>query len=541
MTRYLPRFALFAALGLAVAAQAADIGRVLLAVGDSTAIRGNQTIKLAFGTLIQDKDVLHTGVASNLQVRFTDESIVSLKDNSELRIDSFQFSGKEDGGERGFFSLLKGGLRTITGLIGRSNNSNYRLSTTTATIGIRGTDYAATLCQSDCRNNDGSTAKDGLYGRVLGLSHGSNGIDVTNERESKGFGINENFYVADAKSLVEPLLVAPDFVSNKLEGRKQGGNKGETGGSGSEQATTGGAAAESRPSATPDPLPQLQFVATQSLNAQGTPVVVTSTTKPTIAIVGSYFNPASTATDPDDGGAFLTTANVLTDPAGASSTLAATQKLTGLSVPAGVSAEPGGGKGVSASTLSSSVIDETVPNSLNLHWGRWTSGTFTEENGSTVTLSATNQFHYLYGPLTPAEVVSAKTGTFNMSLVGGTTPTNQLGQTGTLSTSLSINFTAQTATFGATTLTFPSDTWSFGSSTTSSIMSVAGKGAYIDQTTTGTCSGSTCSTSTPATLGKTGIFMGANGDHLGVSFSAVTSGSTAHAQTAKVFSCAPSC
>lgn len=243
-------------------AAAADVARVLLAAGDTVAVRDNQTIKLTFGSTIQDKDVLRTGPASNLQARFADESIISMKQNSELRIDEFRFAGKEDGSERAFFRLLKGGLRTVTGLIGRANNKNYAMTTATATIGIRGTDYAATLCQQDCRNNDGTQAKDGLYGRVLGLSHGTNRIDVTNERDQKNFGINENFYVADAKSIVEPLLVPPDFVSNRLEGRKQGGSTDTSGGSGTEQATAGGAAAESRLSTTPELLPPPVIVTT---------------------------------------------------------------------------------------------------------------------------------------------------------------------------------------------------------------------------------------------------------------------------------------
>jgi len=537
--RHLPCFAITAALALAGAVHAADVGRVLLSAGDTSAIRGNQVVKLSFGSMIQDRDLLRTGPASNLQIRFADESIFSMKQNSELRVDEFRFTGREDGSERGFFSLLRGGFRTVTGLIGRSNHSNYRLSTVTATIGIRGTDYAATLCQGDCRNSDGSAAKDGLYGRVLGLSHGTNRIDVSNERDSKAFGINENFYVADAKSIVEPLLVAPDFVSNRLEGRKQGGSKGESGGAGDEQATSGGAAAESRPSSTPDPLPQLEFVATQDLGPQGTPVVVVSAA-PTIAIVGSFFDPLNMS-DPSDGGAFLAPANLITDPAGASATLATTQKLIGLSAPPDSDAETNGSSSTTtAGTVSGSVIDETVSNSLNAHWGRWTSGTFVDS--STTTITANNQFHYLYGPLTPPEVVAGKTGTFTMSMVGGTTPTNQLGQTATsFSTSLTIDFTARTATFGPTFFTFPSDSWDFLAGTTP-IQIAAGKGAFIDQVTTGTCSGSTCLTSTPAVLGKTGIFMGPSGDHLGVSFQAqTTSGPTAHAQTAKIFSCAPSC
>ena len=46
------------------------------------------------------------------------------------------------------FSLLKGGLRTITGLVGRSNRKNYQISTTVATIGIRGTEYTIQYGQS---------------------------------------------------------------------------------------------------------------------------------------------------------------------------------------------------------------------------------------------------------------------------------------------------------------------------------------------------------------------------------------------------------
>ncbi|MBV5276984.1 FecR domain-containing protein, partial [bacterium] len=59
----------------------------------------------------------------------------------DFRVDDYQYSGKTDGQEKGFFSLLKGGLRTITGLVGRSNRDNYKVTTSVATIGIRGTEY----------------------------------------------------------------------------------------------------------------------------------------------------------------------------------------------------------------------------------------------------------------------------------------------------------------------------------------------------------------------------------------------------------------
>jgi hypothetical protein len=44
--------------------------------------------------------------------------------------------------------LIKGGLRTISGLIGKSMKTAYEMKTTVATIGIRGTEYTVVYGQS---------------------------------------------------------------------------------------------------------------------------------------------------------------------------------------------------------------------------------------------------------------------------------------------------------------------------------------------------------------------------------------------------------
>ncbi|HEY6508074.1 MAG TPA: FecR family protein [Vicinamibacterales bacterium] len=423
MTRLL-RFAIVV-LGFSGSAHAADVGRVLLAAGDTVAVRGNQTIKLTFGTAIQDKDVLRTGAASNLQVRFTDESIVSMRESSELRIDDFQFSGKEDGNERAFFRLLKGGLRTVTGLIGRANHKNYQMGTTTATIGIRGTDYAATLCQGDCRNNDGSLAKDGLYGRTHGQSHGTNAIDVSNAVDSKRFGINENFYVADAKSLVEPLLVAPDFVSNRLESRKQGGSKGDTGGSGTEQATTGGAAAESRPSTTPEPLPQLQFVATQDLGPQGVPTVVLPPANGFVVVYPR--DPLSPFGD------------LIFDDSVLTGTYNGQNHLVSYGTPGSF---PSGSLNGGTITDTGSLV---LSNGQVITWGRWTGDTLiTPFDG--IPLSGAP---VLFGTATGVgndSALGSLGGVATYTYAGGPRPVDAGGNVGSISsTSATINFTTQTA------------------------------------------------------------------------------------------------
>ncbi|HAC92852.1 MAG TPA: hypothetical protein DCF63_19800, partial [Planctomycetaceae bacterium] len=78
-----------------------------------------------------------------VQLRFADGGYVSLQPNSNFKVEEYSYEGKTDGSEKGFFHLLKGGLRAITGAIGRENKNNYRVNTPVATIGIRGTEFLA--------------------------------------------------------------------------------------------------------------------------------------------------------------------------------------------------------------------------------------------------------------------------------------------------------------------------------------------------------------------------------------------------------------
>lgn len=56
----------------------------------------------------------------------------------------------QNGASRAIFSLLKGGFRTVSGLIGKINHDEYQVATPVATIGIRGTDYLVVICDSVC-------------------------------------------------------------------------------------------------------------------------------------------------------------------------------------------------------------------------------------------------------------------------------------------------------------------------------------------------------------------------------------------------------
>jgi hypothetical protein len=57
--------------------------------------------------------------------------------------------------------LLKGGFRTVTGMIGKRGNADaYKLRAAAATIGIRGTDFTSRLCiTKECKDDDEAVAK----------------------------------------------------------------------------------------------------------------------------------------------------------------------------------------------------------------------------------------------------------------------------------------------------------------------------------------------------------------------------------------------
>ena len=120
-------------------AGAAKVDFAVGAVNAVSAAGAQRTINK--GAELGSGESIVTGDGGRAQLRFTDGGMVSLQPGSEFKVDNYHFSGKEDGEEKGFFSLLKGGLRTITGLVGRNNKNAYKVNTSVATIGIRGTEF----------------------------------------------------------------------------------------------------------------------------------------------------------------------------------------------------------------------------------------------------------------------------------------------------------------------------------------------------------------------------------------------------------------
>ncbi len=149
-------------------------------------------------------DTIVVGENGFVQIRFVDNTLIALQPNSEFAVEEYVYHGKEDGSGKLVFNLLKGGLRTISGTIGKKNEENYRMKTPVATIGIRGTHYGLRICQQSC----GGDTQDGLYGGVLegeifvDAKGGGNGL----------FGKEGFFFVNPFGKELQRLERAPDFV-----------------------------------------------------------------------------------------------------------------------------------------------------------------------------------------------------------------------------------------------------------------------------------------------------------------------------------------
>jgi hypothetical protein len=124
-------FAEFALAQSAVATSA--IGTVQVQTGTASARPLRQ------GDEVRQGDTISTGAASSAVLKFDDGQIAALTANSRMTITAYQYNAQARTGNV-LLSLINGGMRAITGLIGRNQPERVAYRAATATIGIRGTD-----------------------------------------------------------------------------------------------------------------------------------------------------------------------------------------------------------------------------------------------------------------------------------------------------------------------------------------------------------------------------------------------------------------
>jgi hypothetical protein len=82
---------------------------------------------------------IRAGAAGEAVLKTEDAGVIAIRPQAEFFAEQFAAEGRPT--DNFSLRLIKGGLRLVTGWIGRNNRAQYKISTITATIGVRGTDH----------------------------------------------------------------------------------------------------------------------------------------------------------------------------------------------------------------------------------------------------------------------------------------------------------------------------------------------------------------------------------------------------------------
>lgn len=93
------------------------------------------------GDNVAEGELVQTSDASDVVLKMADGAVIALRPRSALRLQTYQYSSQQPTQSQVWLQLVQGGLRAITGLIGKTAPQQVRFTTATATVGIRGTDF----------------------------------------------------------------------------------------------------------------------------------------------------------------------------------------------------------------------------------------------------------------------------------------------------------------------------------------------------------------------------------------------------------------
>ena len=126
-------------------AQAAtEAASVLFSQGNVVLTNNAGSYPLEKGAAVSAGDTVITGEDGRVQMRFSDGGLVSLMPNSSFAVEEYSQPTASSEGSASV-NLLKGGMRALSGSIGKKNQDSYQLKTDVATLGIRGTEFVVVM------------------------------------------------------------------------------------------------------------------------------------------------------------------------------------------------------------------------------------------------------------------------------------------------------------------------------------------------------------------------------------------------------------
>ncbi len=184
------------------------IGNVATLTGNATVTRNKQSTALKPKDDIFLNDVLQTSANSTLGVTFNDATTFNLTANAQITVDSYIY---EDGGKQNtaLFDIVKGTVAFAAAAVAKTGD--MKISTPTATLGIRGTTGLVEVPEGAIANNPNNVAiklypdADGSVGRIEVNDRAGARLGSLTQGAS-GFTIRPG---AGGRFAAQPLLISP--------------------------------------------------------------------------------------------------------------------------------------------------------------------------------------------------------------------------------------------------------------------------------------------------------------------------------------------
>ncbi len=194
---------------------AAGAGTVIHLSGTLSVQRPDGTVRiLSQKSEVNPGDTLTTQRDTYAQINFTDGSSMTLRPNTTLKIEGYRFAEDKPQEDNTFLRLVKGGMRTVTGLVGkRGDQDAYKIGTNAATIGIRGSSGDTLECTQGCEGV--TSASDKLARGVYHTTYTGSYI-MQNDAGSQIIGEGQFGFVTDPKSAPVILPGDPGLNLNQL-------------------------------------------------------------------------------------------------------------------------------------------------------------------------------------------------------------------------------------------------------------------------------------------------------------------------------------
>jgi len=420
---------------------AADAGSVIFASGSVSAER-QPAEALAKGDTVLVTDNVITGDASRAQLLMVDGAKVAIRPNSQLLIEEYAYgaatttagttaiTSSEDNSS--IVSLVKGGFRTITGAIGKEDPSDYEVRTAVGVLGIRGTDFAVLLCGGDCNTAPGVTpgtiVPDGLY---LMVTEGS--IVFSNEVADIELTAGEFAYIPfDTRQPTQLNTAPPVFIDDSdfrfdadADAARVAPPTGFDEGLGTRRAPDTSAPDPSSTNQSDSDSSEAPKQSIQGIDRDGTPVDLTP---------GGAPDPGNRTLNFSTGplGAVDTVWTASLDNEPSQYQLDGDSNLVGFG---GLYPTRTGADNATFEIGTANNVDTGFDSMTVLRWGRWAGGTadITLGDGSAAIQDLESQsIHWISSPESGTAPVMPIAGSASYSLVGATSPTDNLGNVGVL-------------------------------------------------------------------------------------------------------------